>query len=175
MAEQKRPRLPWSAEWPYWVAGVALAGINTALMAVQGRPWGVTGPITNLGGRLLQGLGLHPEAWAYFKLEQTEAPFQTFDGLNGLLWLNLGVVAGAAISSYFAGEFRIRPLRRKARTLILATGGGLLMGYGTRLSLGCNAGALLGGIPSSSLHGWLFLGAVFLGVWVAIRLFRKVL
>lgn len=164
-----------AAEWPYWAAGVVLAGVNTALVATQGHPWGVTGPITNIGGRLLQGLGLHPEGWAYFQLEQVTDTFRGFDGLDGLLWLNLGVVAGAVIASSLAGECRLRPIRRPVRTILLATGGGLLMGYGTRLSLGCNAGALLGGIPSSSLHGWLFLAAAFLGVLIGMRLFHRVL
>jgi hypothetical protein len=38
--------------------------------------------------------------------------------------------------------------------------GGLMMGYGARLSFGCNIGAFLGGIVSGSLHGlgWLVFG-----------------
>ena len=30
------------------------------------------------------------------------------------------------------------------------------MGYGTRLSFGCNVGAYFSAIPSFSLHGWIF-------------------
>jgi uncharacterized membrane protein YedE/YeeE len=41
--------------------------------------------------------------------------------------------------------------------------GGLLLGYGARLAFGCNIGALLAGISSGSLHGWLWLVSGFAG------------
>lgn len=162
-----------SSEWPYWAGGVAIALVNTAILAVQGRPWGVTGPVTNLGGKLLQGLGLHPEAWAYFRSPDVEQGFLDFDLWNGVLWINLGIILGVAISSLSSGEFRLRFGRRGWRTAALALGGGLLMGYGTRLSQGCNAGALLGGIPSFSLHGWVFLVTAAAGIVIGLRLFWR--
>jgi hypothetical protein len=52
--------------------------------------------------------------------------------------------------------------------------GGLLLGYGARLSFGCNIGALVAGISSGSLHGWLWLVSGFCGgiagVYLRIRL-----
>jgi len=87
----------------------------------------------------------------------------------------LGVVVGVILASWRAGELRLRTGRRTWRTAGLALGGGLLMGYGTRLALGCNAGALLGGVPSFSLHGWVFAVATFFGVLVGVRLFRRIL
>ena len=48
--------------------------------------------------------------------------------------------------------------------------GGVLMGYGARLSFGCNIGALFSGIATGSLHGWLWFAAAFVGslggVWL---------
>ena len=84
-----------TGEWPYWVGGVILAAVNTSVLAILGRLWGITGPITNLGGRLLENLGTRPETWAYFRAADHEQAFREFDMLNGLLWLNLGVMAGA--------------------------------------------------------------------------------
>ena len=37
------------------------------------------------------------------------------------------------------------------------------MGYGARLSFGCNIGALFSGIASGSVHGWLWFAAAFVG------------
>ena len=37
------------------------------------------------------------------------------------------------------------------------------MGYGARLSFGCNIGALFSGIATGSLHGWLWFAAAFVG------------
>ena len=48
--------------------------------------------------------------------------------------------------------------------------GGLLLGYGARLAYGCNIGAYFSGIASSSLHGWLWLVAAFLGSILGTRL-----
>lgn len=162
-------------EWPYWVGGIFLAAINTAILVVLGRPWGVTGPFTNIGGRILQVVGLNPQEWAYFQVLNNESALAGFGWLDGLLWLNLGVVAGALLASWRAGDIRLRTGRRTWRTAGLALGGGVLMGYGTRLALGCNAGALLGGVPSFSLHGWVFTAATFIGVLAGIRLFRGIL
>ncbi|MCO5387692.1 MAG: YeeE/YedE family protein [Desulfosporosinus sp.] len=49
------------------------------------------------------------------------------------------------------------------------------MGYGARIAYGCNVGALLNGIASSSLTGWIFAFAVFLGTWLGSKLLLKYL
>jgi len=46
--------------------------------------------------------------------------------------------------------------------------GGLLMGYGARLSFGCNIGALFSGIATGSLHGWLWFAAAFAGSYAGV-------
>jgi hypothetical protein len=37
------------------------------------------------------------------------------------------------------------------------------MGYGARISTGCNIGAMVVGIASGSLHGWAWMALAFLG------------
>jgi len=56
----------------------------------------------------------------------------------------------------------------------IALFGGLLLGYGARISYGCNIGAYFSGVASTSLHGWLWLAGALLGTPVGIRL-RSVL
>ena len=53
---------------------------------------------------------------------------------------------------------------------LAAAVGGLLMGYGARLSFGCNIGALFSGIASGSLHGWVWFAAAFAGSGLGIAL-----
>ena len=55
-------------------------------------------------------------------------------------------------------------------SLLAAAIGGLLMGYGARLSFGCNIGALFSGIASGSLHGWLWILPGLFGNWVGLTL-----
>jgi len=52
--------------------------------------------------------------------------------------------------------------------------GGLVMGYGAGVALGCNIGALFSGIASLSLAGWVFALFIFLGAYVGSKLLVKV-
>jgi uncharacterized protein len=170
---QHRPSLP--KEWPYWVGGIALAAANTLILLVDGRPWGITTTLTHVGSRVLQLVGFRPEGWTYFNHVGRDTLLSQFGWWDTALWLNLGIVAGAVLASMAAGEFALRTGPRKWRKLALALAGGLLMGYGARLALGCSVGALIGGVASFSLHGWIFALAVLVGVLAGIRLFRRLL
>lgn len=163
------------AVWPYWAGGIALAIINTLILLVDNRPWGITTTLTHLGSRMLQLAGLQPERWTYFNQVGRDTLLIQFGWWDTALWLNLGVIAGAVLASLATGEFALRTGPRKWRKLLLAVLGGLLMGYGARIALGCSVGALIGGIASFSLHGWIFAAAVFVGVVTGIRLFRRIL
>jgi hypothetical protein len=44
------------------------------------------------------------------------------------------------------------------------------MGYGARLSYGCNIGAYFSGIASGSLHGWLWIVCALAGNWAGVWL-----
>ena len=44
------------------------------------------------------------------------------------------------------------------------------MGIGARLAFGCNIGAMLGGIVSGSLHGWVWLIFAFLGSYLVLKM-----
>lgn len=170
---EHRPLLP--KEWPYWVGGIALAVANTLILLVDGRPWGVTTTLTHLGSRALQLIGFQPEGWTYFNHVGRDTLLSQFGWWDTALWLNLGIVAGAILASLAAGEFALRTGPRKWRKLALSLLGGVLMGYGARLALGCSIGALIGGVASFSLHGWIFAVAVLVGVLAGIRLFRRLL
>ena len=45
-----------------------------------------------------------------------------------------------------------------------------MLGYGARISFGCNIGAFVSGAASTSLHGWLWIVAALAGTWIGIRL-----
>jgi hypothetical protein len=42
--------------------------------------------------------------------------------------------------------------------------GGILLGWGATIGLGCTIGTLLSGIMAGALSGWIFGAAVFIGV-----------
>ncbi len=83
--------------------------------------------------------------------------------------MDIGIVLGALTSAGLAGRFAPR-LRLPPRSLVAAVIGGLLLGYGARLAFGCNIGAIISGVASTSLHGWLWIVCALCGTWVGVRL-----
>jgi uncharacterized membrane protein YedE/YeeE len=49
------------------------------------------------------------------------------------------------------------PKPLNARQWAVGLVAGFLMGYSARLALGCNVGAMLSGISTGSLHGWIWV------------------
>ena len=76
--------------------------------------------------------------------------------------MDFGIILGAGLAAALAGKFAPKA-KIPLGSLLAAVAGGLLMGYGARLSFGCNIGALFSGIASGSLHGWLWFACAFVG------------
>ena len=66
-----------------------------------------------------------------------------------------GVVLGSFALATFSGDFKIQI--PKIKESIRSFAGGILMGFGSMLALGCTVGTLLSGIMAASLSGWIFL------------------
>ena len=83
--------------------------------------------------------------------------------------MNFGIILGALIAASLARRFA-PSFRLPWRSGVAAIIGGLLLGYGARIAFGCNIGAYFSGIGSSSLHGWLWFAAAFVGSGLGSRL-----
>jgi uncharacterized protein len=155
--------------WPVVVGGVALAILNVFLYTYR-HPWGVVaglgiwadklasavdlGAVGLLGRSSLAGCAFEPA---------------TASALGHMPLLNLGVIAGAFIASSLASEFKLRVPRQPFR-YVQSIGGGVMMGYGAGLALGCTVGAFFSAIPSLALNGWVFAGTLALGAWIGVRI-----
>jgi uncharacterized protein len=144
-----------------------VVGIIAALAYFRVEPLGVTAQLGSLSRTALAEAG-----WLSGRLPGLDALagcatqiVQTI-GNNGLLVgaLVLGALAAALLGNHFKLS-RLTP--RNAATALL---GGVFMGWGAMLALGCTVGTLLSGIMAFSLSGWLFGAAVFLGVWLGLKL-----
>jgi len=88
--------------------------------------------------------------------------------LEDSLWFDLttlmivGLVLGVMLAATLAGRYKLQ-WKITANEAIRAVSGGLLLGYGGLVGLGCNIGAFLAGVSSGSIHGWVWLAAAFLG------------
>lgn len=170
LAPRAEPPADWlGGPWPLVAGAVALAAVAAGHWVFLGRPWGVTWGFAVWGAQALQALGVDMAALPYWQV-----PWRAADLSGGPLSSptnasNLGIMAGALAAAALGGRFA-PSLRLSARDLLIAVAGGLLMGYGARLSGGCNIGAFLGGITSGSLHGLAWALLAFLGAGVGVRL-----
>jgi uncharacterized membrane protein YedE/YeeE len=148
----------------------ALIGVLAAgAFLLSGTPWGVTMGLTIWGAKALGTIGIDvsgTEFWSWDGPKQALAG--SILGQDSSL-MNIGMLLGATAAAAWRGSFRGQAWP-PARGLLGAAVGGLAMGIGARLAFGCNIGAMVGGISSGSLHGFLWLAAALPGSWVGIRL-----
>lgn len=122
---------------------------------------------------MLEFLGLEPaENWYYFKVYTNNLPPEETFINNYYTILNSAIILGSLIAVLWASEFKWKRIKSK-KQLFFGFLGGILMGYGTRLSFGCNIGAYFSAIPSFSLHGWVFGLFMFVGAWVGCKILLK--
>lgn len=158
-------RGPWPLTWG--VVGLSLLGLATLLVA--GYPWSVTFAFGLWGAKLWAAIGGDPGSWAYWSAGYPARALASSVLADTTSVMDFGIILGAMLAAALAGKFapatRIPPNR-----LLSAIVGGLLLGYGARLAFGCNIGALLGGIASGSLHGWLWLLCGFIGNIIGVQI-----
>lgn len=154
------------------IGAILLAGLNAATLFAAGHPWGITWGFALAGAKIATTLGwtstpdgFWAEGWGAAALGRPILEDTT-------VLMDIGIVAGAFLLSRLTGTFG-RFERPDLRQSVAAVIGGLLMGYGARLSGGCNVGAFFSGIASFSLHGWLWIFSALAGSWFGIRLRPK--
>jgi hypothetical protein len=84
---------------------------------------------------------------------------------------NIGILAGALWVAARQGGEAAKPLTGRQWAIGLAAG--FVMGYSSRLAFGCNVGAMLSGISTGSMHGWIWVPLAFAGTLAGIRVRRR--
>lgn len=155
-------------EWSYVTGAVLLAVFAAALAIVTGKAWGVTGPFAIWGGKALELVGINADGWAIFN-----GSLQKYNFWKSIPSLtNLGILLGALLAVLLAASFKIKKIK-SGKQVAAAVLGGLFMGMGARLALGCNIGAFFSGLPAFSVHGWAFGLFIFLGAIVGSYMLKK--
>lgn len=159
--------------WSYKTGAVAIALLSTLLYLYRGRAYGVTTGLTYWGTWMYTKLGGDVSNWVYYQSSRHQYSLSQGFLLTTESMLNAGFIAGAFISVLAAAEGRIRKIR-SGKHAVLALAGGLLMGYGSRMSQGCNIGAFLSAISSFSVEGWVYGVGVFCGAYLGTRILLHV-
>ncbi len=148
-----------------------LALLGWAVLAVQGRPWSITWGFALWGAKLAHLGGWVPapgSGWAVGDAARALAAPLADDPIS---MVDLGILAGAALAAAAGGG--VRPGRLDRRGAVTAIAGGLLMGYGARLSTGCNIGAFVAGVGTTSLHGWIWIASALPAMALALAVERR--
>jgi uncharacterized membrane protein YedE/YeeE len=156
--------------WPLLWGAMALALLSLATLIVAGRPWAITAAFPLWGAKLIERLGLDdPAFWAYWEdPTRTEALFRPLSADRTSV-MNVGIMLGAALAAALAGRPSSLALPRPGEAAASIIGG-LLLGIGAVLGMGCNISAFLGGIASGSLHGWVWIVPALAGNALGVRL-----
>lgn len=158
------------ARWPSWLGGlfVGLVGIAAYLRL---SPLGVTAELGSRSRQVANAFDLLPE-----RLEGLDS----FRGCatvirDALLTPNGLFVIGLVLASFCAalasGEFR--PSLPRPPQILRGILGGVLLGWGTLVGLGCTVGTLLSGVSAGAVSGWIFGVALLVGATVTLKLGRR--
>ncbi|GAB4563955.1 MAG: YeeE/YedE family protein [Anaerolineae bacterium] len=159
--------------WPVTTTGIVLGAINVFEYAYQ-HPWGVTGELSRWADALASLVGL--SAGPLMGMDQLAGCALTAETGGGFLThgliLNTGLIFGSWLAATLAGEFKIRRPRQRIR-YAQSIGGGVLMGYGAGLAVGCTIGAMFSAIPSLAVNGWAFAISLTVGAFVGVQVIRR--
>nr|WP_288255896.1 YeeE/YedE thiosulfate transporter family protein [uncultured Pseudomonas sp.] len=159
--------LLFGARWPTWVGGVLIGGL-AVLAYFRVAPLGVTAELGSLARTGADSLG-----WLPARLEGLDGfsgcatvVKETLLSNNGLFVIGLVIAAWA--SALAAGDFR--PSSGAPRDWLRGLLGGVLLGWGSLLALGCTVGTLLSGVMAGAVSGWVFGLFCLVGIVLGLKL-----
>lgn len=156
--------------WPAWAGGLAVGALATIAYLRVG-PLGVTAEIGSRARQAADAAGLLPR-----RLEGLDAlrgcatlVRDTLLTPNGLFVG--GLVLASLAAALAAGQFR--PERPRAGHIGRGLFGGVLLGWGAMIGLGCSIGTLFSGIAAGAVSGWVFAAAMLAGATATTALGRR--
>ncbi|MBI1424611.1 MAG: YeeE/YedE family protein [Gammaproteobacteria bacterium] len=126
--------------------------------------WYITTQEAQWGGWLMEKLGINMMGNIFFGVENgLPNPL-----INAPGYMSIGIILGAAVLANLRGEFKWKI--PNLETAIMAVVGGIFMGLGARVGLGCNIGAFFAPVTNGDVSGWIFLAGMLLGAFGGVKL-----
>jgi uncharacterized membrane protein YedE/YeeE len=126
--------------------------------------WYITTQEAQWGGWLMQKLGINMMGNIFFGVENgLPNPL-----INAPGFMSIGIILGAAVLANIRGEFKWKI--PNLETAVMAVVGGMFMGLGARIGLGCNIGAFFAPVTNGDVSGWVFLAGMLLGAFGGVKL-----
>lgn len=158
----------WDRKW--LVGAVVLAVLAALNLVIAGQPWGVVYGFGLWAAKVVNAAGLFDPTVNAFWSQAGNAQRLTESVLMDITSItNIGILGGALwISARATTAAQALSMQQWVVGLIA----GFLMGYSSRLAFGCNIGAMLSGISTGSVHGWIWVPLALMGTMIGIRVRR---
>lgn len=171
--------LRWAGKSAPWfdrrlcIGAIGLAVLAALNLLIAGQSWGIVYGFGLWGAKVATALGVFNPVANHFwsepgNLERlSQSVFLDVTSIT-----NIGILAGALFISArkLPAQAQAAPLTGAQWAVGLIAG--FLMGYSSRLAFGCNIGAMVSGISTGSVHGWIWVPMAFGGTLIGVRVRR---
>ncbi|MGE5809556.1 MAG: YeeE/YedE thiosulfate transporter family protein [Nitrospirota bacterium] len=159
--------------WSPYLAGIGLGITLLASFVIAGQGLGASRAFTVAAGKGLNEILPGYTATLSYLSKYLESPlFRDWTVLEVS-----GLLAGAFVGVLLSRGFRLRFDRAASMSVgmrfMAALGGGVLLGFASRLARGCTSGVALTGGAQFALAGWVFVIAMFASGFLFAAMFRR--
>ena len=149
-----------------------VAALAVLSLVIAGQPWGIVYGFGLWAAKIAAAAHLFdPSANAFWSEPVNAATLAQSVFLDVTSITNIGILAGALWIAAGKPAAAAQPMNGTQWAVGLTAG--LLLGYSSRLAFGCNIGAMVSGISTGSLHGWIWVPMAFLGSLIGVRVRRR--
>lgn len=149
---------------------MVIIGLLVGFFYLIMEPWTVGGGETEIAG-LMAYAGLGHKLLAGLPFWNGQVFY--IDPLYWKLWISLGLFAGGLFGAITGRDFKFRVPGSKTEWLLGAVGG-LLMGFGIRLSYICNVSTFFGTATGLNLAGYLAILGILVGGYVGAKIYARI-
>lgn len=171
--------LRWSGKSVPWfdrrlfIGAILLAVLAVLNLLIAGQPWGVVYGFGLWFAKIATATGAFDPATNPFwsqPVNMTTLSQSVFLDVTSIT--NIGILAGALWIAASKSSKASTPAPLTAKQWLVGIIAGFLLGYSSRLAFGCNIGAMVSGISTGSIHGWIWVPLAFCGSLIGVRVRR---
>ncbi|MBV7482749.1 YeeE/YedE family protein [Bordetella sp. BOR01] len=155
------------------IGAILLAVLAILNLLIAGQPWGVVYGFGLWAAKVATAVGVFdPAANAFWSQPVNLNNLSQSVFLDVTSITNIGILAGALLVAAGKSSAASRRAPLTTRQWVVGIIAGFLLGYSSRLAFGCNIGAMVSGISTGSLHGWIWVPLAFCGSLIGVRIRR---
>ncbi len=162
-------------KWTLLTTAILLSIVGIFSLVDKGG-WGISSTYGYWGAWILDGFGADVTAISLTgDMSQSivqgglnETVFNDGFWNHGGSMYNISIILGSTMAIALSGKF-VLDYKMKVRNVVIFVLGGFLMGFGTRLSGGCNIGALVDPIVTGEISGYAYGILLTAGAWIGLK------